>query len=222
MSTAQNAFDRARVYLNDTADDLYTNAVLLPFLQMANDKLSDKLLVHGIPVQMEVATTATITALDTTYTLPADFMNPVRLWQKPVGQDVDFSPMFRKAWEPGETYTSEFLGVWDYRNQQIIFQPATVDVDVRLDYNKILTALTVAGDTLQVFGSLSYLSSKTASLAAQHIGMNPIKAGELEVEAREALADIEIIAVKNMQHVGTRRRPFRIRRRSGDLYISNT
>lgn len=209
MATALEALDRARVFLNDTGGQLYTNAVLLPLLQVANEELGNKFLIHGIPVQKEIDTYKTITAGDTTYTpLPDDFITPVNLWQRPINQDVDFSLMVRKVWEPATTYDATVLGVWDWRNQEIIFQPASVNVQVRLDYNKMLTEITTAGDTLEVIGSLNYLAYKTAELAARHIGENPIKAAEMKEEANSALADIEIIAVRNMQFTPSRRKRF--------------
>jgi hypothetical protein len=214
MATANDAFERARVELNDVGAELYTNAILMPFLQIANDELSNKMLVHGLPVQKQIAAYMTVAiGIAKFTTLPTDFINPVKLWQRPSGQTVGFEEMRRESWEPASVRVSQTLGNWDYRDNEVIWQAATAAVQVRMDYNRMLTEIDDAGDPLEVFGSLAFYGPRIAQLAAKHIGQNPVKALELKDEADDALDDLIIIGVRNQQHIATRRKPFRRNRR---------
>lgn len=213
--TIQDILDRSRVFLNDKDEDLYTNAVLIPFLKAANDEFRDELLVHGINSQKTVSEYYTVSAGTTTLDpLPDDFINPVQLWQRQSGSDDNFTKIVELVWPDGYTGDSDYIAYWNYRNQEITLTSARLTLEVRLDYNRALVEVGADVDAdVEIKGSVNFLAAKTAELAAMDIGQNPVEGSKNAIRASKYLGRLLQINIKNQQGVGARRRPFR--RRAG-------
>lgn len=208
---ASTVMDRSAALLNDVARDRFSYAIQLPYLQIANDTFSDKLVKAGIPLQKKVNTTQVIAAAATTYTLPADFLVPENLWERPSGQtNIDFTLMTQVAWLP-KIQTVNYLQYWLWANDAITFLGATQAQDVKLEYIRILTAVTTSGSSLEIAAmSNNFLAHYTASLCARYIGRNKVRADELKGEAYEHLDDLLNIQGKQNQAMPLKRRGFRI------------
>jgi hypothetical protein len=87
---ASEVMDRSRAILNDVAIDLYTNQVLLPYLKIANDDLSDELVDNGSTVSKEVSQTIPLAAGGTQPALPNDMIVPIEIYEKDSGQDDSY------------------------------------------------------------------------------------------------------------------------------------
>jgi len=210
----QNIYDRTRVILNDTVTlggSLYKDDVLLPFVQMANDELSDELVSHGISLQKEVDMLIPVAANAKELLLPDDLIVPIALFERDQNDtnDYDFSPMDRRSFNPNDNQQTT-LRFWDWRNQKINFIGATIPREVRLRYIRTLASIVDENSPLETTGSLNFLSYKTASLAAAGPGGNNVESDRLGGIALKHLWKLLNINVKNNQSTRGRRKGFRI------------
>ena len=207
----EDVFNRTRALLNDLDAIIYTDEVLLPFVQAANDELSDHLISNGVPVQKQIEEDIDVATGEIELTLPLDLIVPVRLFEKADGANDDtYIPMTRKSWEPVDAQT-EILQYWVWRNQQILFLGATTDRTVRLLYIRMLAEIVDENSDVEVIGSVNFLSNKVASLAAGSIGGNDVDSQKWELKSIPHRDKLLQIAVRNGQSLRGRRKPFRLR-----------
>ena len=112
---ASEVMIRSRAVLNDAVIDLYTDEVLLPYLKIANDDLSDELTDNGATVNKEVSVNIPLSALSKTLPLPDDMIVPIELFEK--GQSEDDSKYVfvrQRDFLPNEVPGS-FLSYWTWR-----------------------------------------------------------------------------------------------------------
>lgn len=221
---ASVAMARAGSLLNDSNQASYTNTVLLPHIKSAAQIVDSKMRLNDLPYTEDSDTTFDFAAGFTALTpgsspaLPADFISPIELFEKPDGaandqyveiEEVDNLP-FRQQ-------TTELLE-WTYKEGEIRFVGATVATDVLMRYER--KVLTIASESTVIYldDIELFLAAQTAAFAALIIGGN-----ETLSRANQSLADIELekfIAnrVKDMQNLPARRKPYgygrRMRRRA--------
>lgn len=209
---ASEVMDRSRAVLNDIAIDLYSNTVLIPYLKIANDDLSDEMVDNGATVQKEVTVDIPLSIGNKILVLPTDFIVPIELFEKDKGQDDSYYRFcHQRDFLPNRLPTNE-LGVWAWREQNINFVGSLLDKAVRVRYYRILNSIAGDNTSIELVHALSYLSYHTAALAAEHIGQNRQKAIDLEMVATTKLNKLLKKEVKQNQSRPARRRPFRLNR----------
>jgi len=209
---ASEVMDRSRAVLNDVAIDLHTNEVLLPYLKIANDDLSDELVDHGSTVTKEVSVDIPLSANVKQLILPNDIIVPIQAFEKDTGRgDEYYKQMDQRSFLPNGVPGNE-LGVWVWREQQVVFIGATVSKSIRLRYHRLILAVTGENSPIELTHALNYLAYHTAALAAEHIGQNRSKAIDLESVAVGKLNKLLKKEVKQSHSKPTRRRPFKLNR----------
>jgi hypothetical protein len=202
-------YARARFFLNDIDGELFTDSIMLAAVQAANDELSDELIDNGIALQKEVELPIDVDAGDVSLDLPTDLIVPIKLWERAQDSEDKYVPMRRMTWSSTMEQSTN-LEVWDWRNQAINLLGATTDREVRLDYIRMLVPITTSLNSVEVTGSLNYLSCKTAALVAGSIGGNEPLELKYHALASRHLNKLLKIGVKNNQANRSRRRPFRL------------
>lgn len=209
---ASEVCDRSRAVLNDLAIDLYTDTVLLPYLKIANDDLSDELVDNGATVSREVTTDIPLSRNNKTLVLPDDMIVPIELFEKDSGQDDSYYRFCRQRGFLPNALPATELQVWTWREQNIVFVGSTLDKVIRVRYYRLITQVLGPTTSLELTHALNYLSYHTAALAAEHIGQNRTKAIDLEAQAIQKLNKLLKKEVKQNQAKPTRRMPFRLNR----------
>lgn len=210
MSAISDIYTTSRAVLNDTGIAIYTDDALLPFVRVANNELSDYLVKNGVPVQKQIQIDILVLPGNKTLIKPSNLIVPITLYEKNQGApDSDYQKMVEKAWEPN-TPVDTHLNNWDWRNQEINFIGASTNREVRLDYIRLLADIQDENTQVEVIGSDNFLSFRTAALGARHIGENPVKANELDLEAIRFRDSLLQIGVRKNQTLRGRRRPFRL------------
>jgi len=213
MAAISDVFDRARAILNDAltvSGTIYNDTALLPLVKVANDELSDYLITNGVTVQKQMVVSIPVLAGVKELTLPADIVVPITLYEKAQGApDADYVQMAEKAWEPNAPQVTNLVN-WVWRDQEVKFNGATTPRDVRLDYIRLLAEIQDEDTLVEVIGSVNFLSFRTAALGARHIGENPNKADELDLDAIKYRDKLLQIGVRKNQTLRGRRRPFRL------------
>lgn len=174
---ASEVMDLSRACLNDNNAQIYTNDALLVYLKMAVEDMNLYLEDSQTSITKEESTIITIPAGNlslgpsTTPTIPTDFRIPIRLEERPVGASTPFIEMDETEWEP-EDEQQTILEVWSFREGEIKFRGALVDVDVKLSYYKTLANIIGANSVITDGRLLNPLGYLTAAKACRYIGEN--------------------------------------------------
>ena len=209
---ASDVMNSSRAVLNDIAMDLYTDEVLLPYLKIANDDLSDELVDNGSTVTKEVTVDIPLLIGAKQLILPNDLIVPIQCYEKDSSQgDEYYRQMDQRDFLPNGVPGTE-LGVWIWQGQQIQFIGSTQDKKIRVRYHRLILEITGVNTPLELTHAKNYLAYHTAALAAEHIGQNRGKAIDLEGVAIGKLNKLLKKEVKQSHSKPTRRRPFKLNR----------
>lgn len=210
MATVSAIHTTIRALLNDAGNTLFTDDALLPFTKKAYQEMQDELTANGISDTVEETDAViSVTAGTKTLTLPNDFLQPLTLWERGVGEpDTALVEMIEKPIPPDYEQTS-VLGIWEFREEQVKFGGATADRAVKMKYIKFSAQITDVNSTIPILNCETFIAARTAAIAAFVIGGNPERAEALNQDADKALKRVVNIAVKRNQSQPTRRIPFR-------------
>lgn len=214
--------NQVRALLNDTDGAVYTDAVLLPYLNIARGELQELFELNNIPVTNTTSDVINVPAgtsaigFDTPLpaVLPSDLIEIQRLWESQEDQDM-WVPM-----EKREYLTSALLGnteltvfqVWSWQQQQIRIRSCIVDNDIKIDYICNLFSPLSIGDLsnqITIINIDSTLKFRTAALACEFIDEDETRATNNNTYAVQALERTLGISIKGKQSITTRRLPFR-------------
>lgn len=136
---------------------------IFPLLNLSWRKLQDKLgnnaveefpqelIIFGIPPQnstsfSDPAIQANIGfsgyydggGLNPNYFLPQDLEIPLRVWERPTGQDAKFIPMFPSRDGLPTNNKTSYNRIWEWRDDAIYFPGANQTLDFRIRYKRFL------------------------------------------------------------------------------------
>lgn len=209
---ASEVMDRTRAVLNDVAIDLYSNEVLLPYLKIANDDLSDELVDHGATVSKEVTSDIPLAATIKEPSLPDNFIVPIEVYEKNQGEDdSSYRYMHQRTFIPNGLPSKE-LGIWAWREQAIVTGGSIINKTLRVRYYRLITSILGENTSIELTHALNYLAYHTGALASEHIGQNRAKAIDLESMAVVKLNKLLKKEVKQTHSKPTRRKPFKLPR----------
>jgi len=210
----------ARAYLNDLdtpVGDVYTDAVLFPFVQSSYRDLQRRLVQNGVSVMLRetdlTIPTGTLILNDgSTPPLPLGFIVPHSLREKPDNSSEKFQQMQKHISGLPDMDQDVNLGVWEWRDNAIQFVGATRDIVVKLRYEVQLSDLTQAGpdSTILIRGAEEAISLRTAAMAVRSRGVRT-EAGDFQ---SEYMLEVDRMVRRNRkpeQRKSRRRRPYGFR-----------
>ena len=218
---AEDALNLARSLANDAAGVVFTDTVLLPFLNSAYRALQRELAENGVTVlvaqvdlSLPLTSGLTPTALSDTSTpqLPADCLAPHALWEMATGSSDIFIPMEKITGGMPNLQPSPYLRIWEWREDQINLIGATQPITVRLRYEKGLPLIFSGTDLIMIRSATDPLGYATAAMAARSRGARALGA-DMVVAAADATEKLVERYVRPEQHKARRRRPYGYRRR---------
>lgn len=211
---ASDVMARSAVLLNDAAQATWTNTVLLPCLAHANEELEQELLLYEIPLLRQVQSPVTSVEIADAELdeYPVDFIVPIELWERALNstnpddwKQVDEVEDIDKSKD-----TSSEITEWNFRNNKIYFNPPTSARETYLVYERMITAVSIAGSTIELPQSRLFLATRTAQIAALNLGNSPTKADSLQKDVDINLDRVIRRLGKNKQGTGgARRLPYR-------------
>jgi hypothetical protein len=163
-SQAEDALNLVRALVNDSAGAVFTDTLLMPFLNSAYRGLQRELSENGVSVlteqqdiEMDVnsGTCVTNTELSDVSSpqLPTDCLAPHMLWERATANTSDvFVPMekFMSGGSMLNLQPSSYLRLWEWREDKVNLIGATQSITVRIRYEKVLPALTLGTDPIQI------------------------------------------------------------------------
>lgn len=222
-NTAGQITSLVRSLLNDAAGNLFTDAVLLPYVNSGYRKaqralsnvqsgsfLSDDVLLV-VPAVTVVDASAQVSITDATAPpnqLPTDLLVPVKLWERPNGSSDDFTEMVDLTGHDGlpSEPQGQTLGYWEWRADGLYFLGATQDTQIRLRYQKMYPDLTDSTSPVLIRNAQEALAYFAAAMAGAARGAP--QAERWDAAGADALEDLVVRATQREQQTGRRRRPF--------------
>lgn len=222
-----DVLDSARVLLNDSSGDVYTNPDLLPLFRIGYDDLRQELQSYNIPITNSTTKAIAINqgmkdiGGPTGPALPRDLVSIEQCWERTAGTSDDMMLMQRVQYLPKTDILTAFLQVWEWSKQYVHFLGANSDIEVKLDYTCTGLGPAIDSNTIvNLINGQNFLNFRTGALASRYIGENTERADELDGEAGRALDTLLSSQVKNSSGIVTRRRPFmaNYKQRGGGTY----
>src|SRR5712671_4305948 len=204
-NTAGQITALVRSLLNDAAGNLFTDAVLLPYVNSGYRKtqralaniqsgsfLSDDVLLI-LPAVAQVDASVQVSITDATAPpnqLPPDLLVPVKLWQRASGSSDSFAEMTDLTDHDGlpSGPQSQTLNYWEWRADGLYFVGATRDTQIRLRYQKSYPDLTDASSPVLIRHSQEALAYAAAAMAGAARGAP--QAERWDAAAADALEDL--------------------------------
>jgi hypothetical protein len=225
-NTAGQITSLVRALLNDAAGNLFTDAVLLPYVNSAYRKtqralanvqsgtflIDDVLLVVAAVAQVDASAQVSITdATAPPNQLPTNLLVPVKLWERPNLSSNDFIEMTDLTDHDGlpSEPQAPALRYWEWRADGLYFLGATQDTQIRLRYQCSFPDLTDATSPVLIRNAQEALAYAAAAMAGAARGAP--QAERWDVAASDALDDLLTRAAQREQQTGRRRRPFSAR-----------
>jgi hypothetical protein len=222
-NTAGQITALVRSLLNDAAGNLFTDTVLLPYVNAAYRKaqrtlanvqsgsfLSDNvLLVVSAVSSVDPSVQVSITdATAPPNQLPPDLLVPVKIWERANLSSDDFVEMVDLTDHDGlpSEPQGQALLYWEWRADGLYFLGATQDTQIRLRYQKSYPDLVDATSPVLIRNSQEALAYAAAAMAGAARGAP--QAERWDAAAVDALEDLLVRATQREQQTGRRRRPF--------------
>lgn len=218
---AEDVLTLARSLLNDAAGAVFSDAVLLPFLNSAYRALQRELAEEGVSVlvsqqdlDLPLTNGVTVTELSDVSSpqLPTDLLAPHQLWEQAAGSSDLFVPMEKITSGLPNFQPSTYLRMWEWREDTIQLIGATQEITVRVRYEKSLPALVQGTDPVQIRSSIDPLAYSVAALAARSRGAQALS---MDMMGAAQMSTNNLIEryVRPEQFKGRRRKPYGHRRR---------
>jgi len=225
-NTAGQITALVRSLLNDAQGNLFTDTVLLPYLNSAYRKVQraignaggggfiqdDALLVVAAVAGPDTSLQVSISdATAPPNQLPTDLLVPLKLWERPNLSTQEFDEMVDLTRHGGlpSRVQDVVLSVWEWRADGLWFLGATQDTQIRLRYLKAYPDFTDATSPVLIRNAQEALAYGTAAGAAWARG-SPL-AEKWDDAASDAIEDLVVAAVRREQQSGRRRRPYSAR-----------
>ena len=205
--------------LGDIEQDVFTNTVLLPYLQQASDDLQERLLAVSAASKINtrsdnITIPAGLTSLASL--LPDDIIDPISVHVQDPTNPNSYTKIDPDRWERGEssfinTEPVDRIVAWTWRENDIYFNECSIDQVIFIRYRRSLTRPTGNNSGIDFPRTRLFLCHQAASLAAEFKGENPTRAASLERKAEGHWNRLKGTETKQQQKVPARRRPFRLR-----------
>jgi hypothetical protein len=225
-NTAGQITALVRALLNDASGNLFTDTVLLPYVNSAYRKAQrslanvqsgsfltdDVLLVVSAVTAVDASAQVSITdATAPPNQLPTDLLVPVKLWERRnLSSDsfIEMTDLTDHDGLPSEPQ-AQTLRYWEWRADGLYFLGATQDTQIRLRYQKSYPDLTDATSPVLIRNAQEALAYAAAAMAGAARGAP--QAERYDAAAADALEDLLVRAAQREQQTVRRRRPFSAR-----------
>jgi hypothetical protein len=217
-----------RSLLNDASGNLFTDGLLMPYVNSGYRKVQRALAAAGqetflvddvllvVPAVTAVDPSLQVVIDDSTAPpnqLPTDLLAPMEVWERPADSTSDFVRMADVTSSGGLPSIAQgsSLGVWEWRADGLYFCGATQDTQIRLRSQKSFPDFTDGTSVVLIRNAQEAIAYSGAAMAALARG-SPL-AESWDKAAQDALEDLIFTTVRRDQRVARRRQPFSARSR---------
>jgi hypothetical protein len=208
MATYRESFNLAQRLLQDPLGLKWKEGALFPFIVEALRACQRRCAENGMQILRDIQLvtlsqgTTSIGLTGGPPNLDSDFVLPWQLEEKIGGTTGKYQPMDKDENLLPDVDQTSRLRLWNWRGGAILFIGATRAVDIRISYEKELTAPQFLTETIPIIGAASAIAYKTAELAG---------ASGQEDKFEDAIAGVISSEVRANQFKPVRRIPYRYR-----------
>lgn len=223
-----------RALLNDAPGNVFTDTVLLPYINSGYRTVQRKianaggggfiqddvlLVVPAVPTDLQDPSTQVVIndATPPPNQLPSNLLVPLRIRERPnpatvlVGQGPpypDFVQMVDRSQTGGlpSRMQEQTLGEWEWRSDGIYFVGATQDTQIELRMQVAFPDLTGPNDVILIRGAQEPIAHAAAGLAGLARGSEFVD--KMENLFADSVGDVILENVRREQNVSRRRRPY--------------
>lgn len=209
----EDAFDDVAELLNDSGQEVFTDAVLLKLGNQIYNEIQSEFAKRRLPF-IETTTTTLITyaANGTTLTLDAtltDLQEPLEIWERQNTAD-EWNAMTRLTRLPAPSPTApDVLSYWEWNGGAIRVNPCSRVRLILCRYRRTLAYQTVATGAVgeeHVYWALVFGTAWLGAISREH---SENKISRLEAQYRKRLQDAIRTVTQDLQGISVRQRPYR-------------
>jgi hypothetical protein len=160
----------ARLHLDDVDADVFTDALLITYVNSAYRQLQQVLAINGSSTMKKTSAAIAVAASSTSITLPTDQWLPLKLWERETGAAADAWVDMQLVDELPDVLPGAALTYWKFENNTITFIGATRNNQVRVEYVLKLPALVAPSSLILIPYGEDFLAWMTAAYAARARG----------------------------------------------------
>ena len=194
LPTVADANTIVRSLLGDSSTDVWTDAILLPYIARGYRKAARVLRAAGMGVLRKESSGIAILSTDTALTrgvapmFPSDMLRPIEIREKPAG-GTTYTVMRCQQGFLTDAAATSLREYWDWREDKIIFRASTGATTLQVQYEAELAALSGSGSTIEIPDGLDPVSLLAAAYVAQSRDEHSLSAKYIEI-AMDDLANI--------------------------------
>lgn len=172
LPTVSDANTVIRSLLGDTTTDVWTDAVLLPYITRAYRKAARVLRSYGMGLLRKESTGIAVLAAETALTrtvaptFPSDLLRPIEIREKPAGATTYTVMRCQQGFLTDATATAS-REYWDWREDKIVFRAASGATTLQIQYEAELAALTGNSSTIEIPDALDAVCLLASAYCAQ-------------------------------------------------------
>jgi len=166
----------ARSLLGDVAQDVYTDAVLLEYIKTAYREMERLMRSAGVSVFRKTSSALTVTSGTVTLTtattpaLPSDLLRPLEIMERVSGTGT-YVRMSQSYGVLEDRAATALIQEWDWKNNALFFPAASGDVQIKIEYEAELAALTNSASALLIPNCMDGVAYLTCAYAVRARGM---------------------------------------------------
>lgn len=186
--------------------------VTIPGITFAEPSTQVVLAYEGVSISSDADPAPTFIDPVITSQLPADLLSPLEIWERQTGSQNNFSPVVDLTNDGGlpSRAQGQFLGVFEWAGDELVFIGATQDQDIKIRYQRSLPAVANGQSNLLVLNSEDFHAYAVATLCdASRGGRQTPTWTQIAEDAKEKLVNA---ATRQQQYVSRRPRGFSSRR----------
>jgi len=212
-----------RSLLNDVPENVFSDAVLTPYAQMAYRRINKamgnikssvyikdnvQLVVSAVPAADASVQVSITDATAPPNQLPVDLLVPLKVWERQNLSTDDFQEMTDLTDEGGlpSQPQGQTLQYWEWRMDGIYFIGALVDTQIRIRYQSLPPDLASAASSVLIRDGQNALILLTAALAG--LARGSVNAPMFKEQGDDALEAMKDAVTHQLQNQVRRRRPY--------------
>lgn len=146
-------------------------------------------------------------SLNAAFVLPQDLELPIKLWERPTGQNAQHVEMFPVSDGLPSRAKSTMLREWEWRDDSLWFVGASASVDLRLRYQREIADMVADGQTpvplLEAAVPLAYLVVEIFAM-----GRGSTVTQQFGIEKENSIKDLINKTTRKKQRGNFRRQPY--------------
>ncbi|HEY6020819.1 MAG TPA: hypothetical protein VIY48_13255 [Candidatus Paceibacterota bacterium] len=209
MATFATVTGLARLHLDDIDADVFTDTVLMGYVNAAYREMWQKLAEHGVKRTLATNSSIAVSAgtVETALTLPSRLIAPLQLWEKGASENDDKYIPMKLVTNLSVDAAFASIGEWKWENGEVRLRPVDNNRMVRIRYTAYQPDFALPTDVVTPPLAENFLGYASAAMAARSRDEKDL-AHDLLIVAQDSLRSLINDQVRGNQRNLTRARRY--------------